>query len=287
MAAKVVIAYVPGILQHYLNFFERHRDAASLYILSEKLISEFTTLTKDIRALPPRLVKRLLQQLRLFQRVELATPEVLDALGIQRTWDPLIIMPDEDVSRELAARHLLGRRVEFENVFLRWDKRRTLTEAEVQYDRRVPFANYVAELMGRALAESQTASDWWRQVGAVIVRESKVILAGANRHVPSPHIPYLEGSPRANFKQGEYIELTTDHHAEARLIAEAARKGISLEGTSIYVTTFPCPPCAKLIAYAGIRQCYYVSGYSLVDAERILRAQGVEIIQVEMKSPDS
>ena len=102
-----------------------------------------------------------------------------------------------------------------------------------------------------------------------------------NKHLPSPHSPYAEGDPRNNFHKGIGIEYSTTLHAEAGLIAEAARKGISLEGTSMYVSVFPCPPCAKLVAYCGIKKLYYSGGYSVLDQERILKSRGVEIIFVE------
>ncbi len=70
-------------------------------------------------------------------------------------------------------------------------------------------------------------------------------------------------------------------HSEAGAIAEAARKGISLEGADLYVTTFPCPPCGKLIAYSGIKRVFYKNGYGVLDSERILKDKGVEIIKVE------
>ena len=71
--------------------------------------------------------------------------------------------------------------------------------------------------------------------------------------------------------------------AEAQLVAAAAKQGISLEGASMYVTTFPCPPCAKLVAYSGIKKLYYADGYGVLDGERVLKSQGVEIVFVKMQ----
>ena len=82
------------------------------------------------------------------------------------------------------------------------------------------------------------------------------------------------------FKRGLNIELTTDQHAESVVISEAAKKGIALLGADLYISTFPCPPCAKIVAAAGIKRCYFLSGYSMLDGERILKDSGVEIIQV-------
>ena len=47
----------------------------------------------------------------------------------------------------------------------------------------------------------------------------------------------------------------------------------------MYVTDFPCPPCARLIAAAGISRLYFRDGYAVLDGEEILRAAGVDILQ--------
>ena len=70
-------------------------------------------------------------------------------------------------------------------------------------------------------------------------------------------------------------------HAEAAVIAEAAKKGIATQGCDVYATTFPCPTCAKLIAAAGIKKLYYQDGYALLDGENVLKSAGVKIIKVK------
>ncbi|MCK4815152.1 deoxycytidylate deaminase, partial [bacterium] len=167
------------------------------------------------------------------------------------------------------------------SVFLRWDKSRSVAQKEVSCDRIVPFEGFVAEMLSYAAEEAKKASNWWRQTGAIIARDKEILLMGYNRQVPSPRTPYIEGDSRSFFKKGLHIELTTDMHAEARLISMAAKKGISIKGTDLYITTFPCPFCAKLVAYSGIKRCYFKSGYAMLDGERILRSQGVEIIFVK------
>jgi dCMP deaminase len=49
----------------------------------------------------------------------------------------------------------------------------------------------------------------------------------------------------------------------------------------MYVTVFPCPPCAKAIAHAGIKHLYCGGGYGVLDGEDILKGAGVKIIFVE------
>jgi dCMP deaminase len=50
-------------------------------------------------------------------------------------------------------------------------------------------------------------------------------------------------------------------HAEARLVASAARRGVALQGAAVYVTHQPCPTCAKLLVEAGVWAIYYLISY--------------------------
>jgi dCMP deaminase len=137
-----------------------------------------------------------------------------------------------------------------------------------------------AELALAAQARAGESADWWRQVGAAIRFADGTIASATSEHNPHPLSPYAVGDPRSNFSQGVHLELSTATHAEARLIAEAARDGVSTKGAVMYVTDFPCPPCAKLIAGAGIARVYYRAGYAVLDGEDVLAAAGVEVVQV-------
>ena len=277
---KIILAYIPVLHQGYWQFFKKHSfEAQILYLFGGELIQEFDHLSrKDIRTLAPKQIKQAIESWRLFSKVCIADYKVLNAI---QSMKPTIIMPNEDECRELFKKHLSNCAVEFDSVFLRWDKSRSIAQKDVNYDRIVPFEGFVAEMLSLAAIESKDASNWWRQTGAIIARGKKILLAGYNRQVPSPRMPYIEGDARSFFKKGLRIELTTDMHAEARLISEAAMRGISTKGADLYITTFPCPSCAKLVAYSGIKRCYFNSGYAMLDGERILHSQGVEIILVK------
>ena len=97
---------------------------------------------------------------------------------------------------------------------------------------------------------------------------------------PTRSRAYAAGDPRSNFFKGVALELSTATHAEARLIARAAREGGATEGAVMYVTDFPCPPCAKLIAGAGVAKLYFRAGYAVLDGQDVLEAAGVELVQV-------
>ena len=133
-----------------------------------------------------------------------------------------------------------------------------------------------------ASEESIAARGVRRRIASAIVKDGKVLLSAHNEHLPSPHSPYADGDPRNTLHKGIGTDIATSIHSEAKLIAEAARKGIALEGASLYVTIFPCSLCAKQIAFSGIKKIYYAGGYQMLDQETILRSRGIEIIYVEM-----
>ncbi len=265
---KVVIAYVPVLHEGYLEFFNRYKDADKVFIFGQSLIDKFDYLHKEIRALDPKTLVDLGKKYNL---------EVLEENHISDLKANEIIMPDEDVCHLLAKEYFGDKKIEFDPVFLRWDRTNTKKEKKVGPEKVITED----EFMNSAFAESQKSSDWWRQVGAVLVKEGKIIFSRSNKHVPSPHQPYSDGDPRNASHKGEDLDKYTTIHAEAGIVADAAREGVALDGAEMYVTDFPCPVCAKQIATAGIKKLYYTRGYAVLDGERILKANGVEIVKIK------
>lgn len=69
-------------------------------------------------------------------------------------------------------------------------------------------------------------------------------------------LPDLKGTKFMNI--GEFMRTV---HAEMAAIIDAARRGVAVNGLTMYVTTFPCHNCAKHIIAAGIRQVVYLEPY--------------------------
>lgn len=276
MSGRAVIAYIPALHQGYIRFFEQ--NPGNLYVLGSDLIGEMPRLDRDVRALAPEQAAVAIASLGLMGDVSVLGKHNLDSLLADIGE---IVMPDEDVSRAFANDYLEGRPVTFISIFLRWDRLISTKELEVSPDRVISTSEADRALMQAAAEEAALSADWWRQVGAIAVRDGVRIIAGHNTVLPSEHALGAFGDPRSNFDAGEFFDLSKAIHGESRLIAEAARRGVSLEGADLYVTTFPCPVCAKSVAYAGFRRVYYRDGYSLLDAEDILRDRGVEIVLVK------
>jgi dCMP deaminase len=280
---KQLLLYLPVIHRGYETLLDQHADAVSVLLLGTGFQAEFPGLGKDIRALPPERAAQYLAATRPGLEVRVIGPADLPAAV---TGDPLVL-PDEEVTRALAARHDLGRdrTLVFEPTFLRWDREWSRAQRPARFDGQIAVGDLPRGLIARARQLAGRSSDWWRQVGAIAVRGPDLLGYAWNHHHPTEHSPYIDGDPRDSFSRGVRADLSTAIHAEAAIVAAAARDGVSLRGADLYVTTFPCPACARLIAEVGLRRCFFAGPYSLLDGEEVLRAAGVELFWVDTTPP--
>lgn len=290
---EIIILYLPVIHQGYLNLLKRYPNAAVL-ILDEEFINEFPGLRKDLRALKPKQVEIMLKSLDLRRlKVRRADQNIMRQIANRELFpNAKIIMPDEDICHELEKRFFrkTGNRVVYESGFLRYDSLNSLANKSVVPDAIVTIDKFHQTIMWQAYQEAGRSFEWWRQIGAIAIISAGKIIAKHNERVPDVYDIAYSGDPRSSFEKGTAFEFSCALHAEAAIIAFSADKGICLRDSSLYVTTFPCPPCAKLVAYSGIRKIFFAEGYSVTDAEYILRERGIEVIQVRMpetKTPPS
>jgi dCMP deaminase len=278
--SEALLAYVPVLHEGYRRFLAEHGggpDGRPLYLIGPELHADSRPLAKDIRALPAEAAARAIVGWGLCSRVEVLDAAGAEALaGEQRA----LIAPAEDISYAVVERWFGRCDVRYDTVFLRWDKTRSVALLRPAAPPAPEDDEQLAELVAAAVERAGTSVDWWRQVGASIRFADGALAAAANEHLPHPLAPYAAGDPRANFHKGVALEISTAQHAEARLIAGAAREGRATDGAIMYVTDFPCPPCAKLIAAAGVARVYFRSGYAVLDGEDVLRDAGVELLQV-------
>ena len=275
MELKILVLYVPVIHAGYLKIFKKYTNEVScLYILGKDLIKEFTYLEEEIRAVEPETMVRLVESLRLFRSVELLDHSTLSELTGSK-----LITAKEGLMERFVDKYFPFADVTYDTVFLRWDETHVTSKKPVVYDR-ISDAPFDMEVATCALHEGQKTSDWWRSVGAIAVKDGRVLFRSHNTHVPSEHSPYVHGDIRDFVEAGKHSDVTSALHAEKGIIVEAARH--VLEGTSIYVSVFPCPDCAKLLAYSGIKCLYYSSGHASFDGQKILHEKGVEIVFVPL-----
>lgn len=119
-----------------------------------------------------------------------------------------------------------------------------------------------------------------RSVGAVIVRDKRVIATGYNGAPRGlPHCP--EGGPDHDWplgcmRSGHCIRAL---HAEQNALLQAAQVGVSCEGATIYVTCQPCNNCAKMIINAGIRRVIYEGDYPDEFSKELFRFSEMEVLR--------
>jgi dCMP deaminase len=122
-----------------------------------------------------------------------------------------------------------------------------------------------------------------KQVGAVIVKDGRILSTGYNGTPPG-------FTNCCTHWDGEYTKehhdwsKTYEIHAEMNAIIWAARKGISIEGASIYVTLEPCSECSKNLIASGIVRIVYEKAYEHTNSDvvsQFLKDNNVIIEKIE------
>ena len=118
-----------------------------------------------------------------------------------------------------------------------------------------------------------------RGVGAVIVKENRILATGYNGAPAGVEHCLDIGCMREknNIPSGERQELCRGIHAEQNAIVQAARFGVSLLDSTIYITTQPCITCAKLIINVGVRRVVYKNPYPDKMSLEILKEAGIAV----------
>ena len=145
---KQVLLYLPVVHAGHEGFFARHGDAAEVLVLGAGFRSLYKSLAKDIRALPPQRAAQFLQLMLAESVVRVIEPDDLPAAVTART----LVLPDEDITRNLAAEHHLGagRELVFDRTFLRWDREWSQASRPADFDGTRAVAELPAELVARA-----------------------------------------------------------------------------------------------------------------------------------------
>ncbi|MBO8434057.1 MAG: cytidine/deoxycytidylate deaminase family protein [Tyzzerella sp.] len=123
-----------------------------------------------------------------------------------------------------------------------------------------------------------------RQVGAVIVKDNRIITTGYNG-APSglmhcSDMGYCERE-KLNIPSGQRHELCRALHAEQNAIIQASHMGVSTNGATLYVTLQPCVICAKMAVNAGIVKIVYKGSYPDELSMRILNEAKIELVVLD------
>jgi dCMP deaminase len=118
-----------------------------------------------------------------------------------------------------------------------------------------------------------------RKVGAVLIRDKKILATGYNG-APS-NIKHCEKTgclrEKLRIPSGERHELCRGLHAEQNAILQAALHGVTVKDATLYSTTQPCIICAKMLINAGIKEIVIAGHYPDKMSREILKEAGVKI----------
>jgi len=156
--------------------------------------------------------------------------------------------------------------------------------------KRIGWDEYFLLLAKLAACRSTCLS---RPTGAVIVRSRQVMATGYNGSIPGAAHCIDDGicyRRRVGATDAEKLAWCRASHAEANAIAQAARAGILIEGSTLYTTLSPCFTCVKLIASAGIKRVVYEHLYESANIARdrhwadALREAGIEAVHLRLST---
>jgi dCMP deaminase len=119
-----------------------------------------------------------------------------------------------------------------------------------------------------------------RQVAAVIVKNDHILSTGYNGTPHGVKNCFEGGCPRCagHAPSGKGLDECLCVHAEQNAICQAARYGINVSDSTIYITISPCLTCAKLIINAGIKEVVYGGDYTafLDTVKKMFKSAGVK-----------
>jgi dCMP deaminase len=113
-----------------------------------------------------------------------------------------------------------------------------------------------------------------KHVGAVIVKNRQILSTGYNGSISG--LGHCDDEDHM-IEDGHCVRTI---HAEANAIIQAAKHGIAIDGSNIYVTASPCFSCFKMVANAGINKIYFKEFYRDNRIFDTAKAIGIELIHL-------
>ena len=147
-------------------------------------------------------------------------------------------------------------------------------------DTRPSWYEYFMDITRRVATRSTCLR---RAVGAILVHDKRIIASGYNGG-PSGLAHCLDIGclrEKLGIPSGQQHELCRGIHAEQNAIIQAARYGVSIEGSVLYCTTQPCTQCTKMLINAGITEIVYAEGYPDDLARELLEESGIIVRRFE------
>ena len=110
------------------------------------------------------------------------------------------------------------------------------------------------------------------QVGCLLVKDNRIISQGYNGFLP--------GCPHESIVRDNHEQATLP--AEQNALMDCAKRGVSCEGCTAYVTHYPCIICARLLLAGGIKKINYLNDYKNDElVEKFSEQCNVEVVKLQ------
>ncbi len=119
-----------------------------------------------------------------------------------------------------------------------------------------------------------------RQVGAIIVRDKRILTTGYNGAPAGVESCKERGEclrEKLGIASGTRQEMCYAVHAEQNAIIQAAKLGLTLQGATLYCTHQPCSMCTRIIINSGIERVVYEQGYPDEFSIELFNAAGIKL----------
>ena len=147
----------------------------------------------------------------------------------------------------------------------------------------MPRPDWDDYFMEMAHVAKKRASCLTRQVGAVLVKDNRVVSTGYNgtpsktKHCNEGGCERCKDKFEGKIDSGSNLSNCACCHAEENTIVQAALHGAGTKDTTLYTTYTPCTLCAKMIINAQINRVVAGEAYADDLGTRLLKEAGVQL----------
>jgi dCMP deaminase len=118
----------------------------------------------------------------------------------------------------------------------------------INLNKRLEWGEY---FMAIALLVSKRSSCHRLHVGCILVQNNRIISSGYNGHLPN--------TKHRSVIKNNHEQMTV--HAEVNSIIDCAKRNVSTNNATAYVTHYPCLNCYKSLISGGIKKIIYNEDY--------------------------
>ncbi|MCK9615690.1 MAG: cytidine/deoxycytidylate deaminase family protein [Candidatus Omnitrophica bacterium] len=138
--------------------------------------------------------------------------------------------------------------------------------------------------MKAAFLVSERSTCLRRRVGAVLIKDKQILATGYNGAPMGVTHCDKVGCLREELKvpSGQRHEICRGLHAEQNVLLQAAKHGVSVRGSFLYITNAPCSICAKMIINAGIIEVIIADNYPDEMAKKFLKEAKVKLRKADI-----